>query len=132
MVIFYFVLLKLTDYTLHVIFTAKTLTTVFYVPNPNFFRLVSILLIIYVAFSYVANRFLLDLFQKEKLKALIYSLLADMLLIPFQIWIMIVFNNKFEQGRIVQLTSLYNAALITALFIIKNVIAFRLLNRAQK
>jgi hypothetical protein len=105
---------------------------VFYVPNPNFFRLVSILLIIYVAFSYVANRFLLDLFQKEKLKALIYSLLADMLLIPFQIWIMIVFNNKFEQGRIVQLTSLYNAALITALFIIKNVIAFRLLNRAQK
>lgn len=125
MVIFYFVLVDITGRSLD--FIIKRASTIFYVPNPGFFNMIRILLVIYAAFSYIANNFLLDLFHRTKLKQLAYSLIADILIIPLQIWIMIIFNNHFNGHKIGDLSTIYNAALVTILFIIKSLIAFKLL-----
>ena len=125
MVIFYFILLKVTDYSLNNIPISSS--TILYIPSLSFYKSIRILLIIYALFSYLANNFLLDLFHRAKTKQLVFSMLADLLIIPLEVWIMIIYNNH-TSDTIAQLPSLYNATLITALFIIKNIIAIRLLS----
>jgi hypothetical protein len=130
MVVFYFVLRYVTSYFLNTL--PKDASSIIYIPDFRFVKTLRVLLVIYALFSYLANRFLLDLYHRSKIIALFISLLADLLIIPLQIWIMVIYNNHTLSNQLGQLDSLYNAVLITGLFVAKNLMATLLLSKQDK
>jgi len=103
-----------------------------YEAGPNFTKELYLLLLIFVIFCYLANRFLLDIYHRNTAKQLIISTIIDYLLWPLQIVIMLVWNNTHITTIADDVSSLYNVYIITALLVLKNVIAIKLLNKKQK
>jgi hypothetical protein len=103
----------------------------YYTDTPNFNQQINYLLIIFSLFCYVANRFMLDLYHREKAKQLIISIIADLLIVPLGIFIMIVYNNLTVKTAHVMDTTVYNIYLITVLVVIKELIASKLLSKKE-
>jgi hypothetical protein len=100
-----------------------------YEAGPNFTRELYLLLLIFVIFCYLANRFLLDIYHRNKTKQLIFSTIADYLIWPLQLLIMLVWNNTHIVNVVQDVSTLYNVYVITALLIIKNLIAVKLISK---
>lgn len=125
---FYFLLFyTFTSFWLHQLL--DKFTRVPYVSTPNFHDQIYHLLIIYSLFCYFANNFILDLYHKEKTKKLIISIIADLLILPLGILIMIIYNNQVLKNQPALDTSVYNIYLITVLLVIKEFIAMKILSR---
>ena len=103
------------------------ITKIRYEAGPNFTKELYVLLLIFVIFCYLANRFLLDIYRRNTAKQLIISLIVDYLLWPLQILIMLIWNNTHITTIADDVSSLYNVYIITALLVLKNVIAIKLL-----
>jgi hypothetical protein len=126
--LFYFAMLyTTTSFWLHALL--DKFTRVYYVPVPNFHDQVVHLLIIYSLFCYFANNFILDLYHRDKIKPLIYSVIADMLVLPLGITLTIIYNNITIKSKVADTTLLYNIYVITALLIIKEIIAMKLVSK---
>lgn len=100
-----------------------------YDAGPNFTKQLYLLLLIFVIFCYLANRFLLDLYHRKTAKQLVISTIADYLIWPLQILIMLIWNNKHIVTIVVDISTLYNVYVVTALLVIKNVIAIKLISK---
>ena len=100
-----------------------------YEAGPNFTKELYLLLLIFVIFCYLANRFLLDVYHRNKTKQLILSTIADYLIWPLQLLIMLVWNNIHIVNVVQDVSTLYNVYVITALLIIKNLIAVKLISK---
>lgn len=100
-----------------------------YEAGPNFTRELYLLLLIFIIFCYLANRFLLDVYHRNKTKQLILSTIADYLIWPLQLLIMLVWNNIHIVNVVQDVSTLYNVYVITALLIIKNLIAVKLISK---
>jgi len=98
-----------------------------YEAGPNFTQQLYLLLLIFSIFCYFANRFLLDLYHRKTAKQLLISILVDFLIWPLQVLIMLVYNNIHITHIVKDISTLYNVYIITALLIIKTVIAVKLL-----
>ena len=99
-----------------------------YEAGPNFTKELYLLLLIFVIFCYLANRFLLDVYHRKRTKQLILSTIADYLIWPLQLFIMLKWNNAHIVNAVDDIGTLYNVYVITALLIIKNLIAVKLIN----
>lgn len=97
-----------------------------YEAGPNFTKELYLLLLIFVIFCYLANRFLLNIYHRNTAKQLIISIIADYLLWPLQLLIMLIWNNIHITTIADDVSSLYNVYIITALLVLKNVIAIKL------
>lgn len=102
------------------------ITKVRYEAGPNFTKELYLLLLIFVIFCYLANRFLLHIYHRNTAKQLIVSTIVDYLLWPLQLLIMLIWNNMHITTIADDVSSLYNVYLITALLVLKNVIAIKL------
>jgi hypothetical protein len=102
-----------------------------YEAGPNFTKELYLLLLIFVIFCYLANRFLLDVYHRNTVKQLILSTVADYLIWPLQLLIMLVWNNMHIVNVVDDVSTLYNVYVITALLILKNLIALKLMNRGN-
>lgn len=100
-----------------------------YEAGPNFTSELYLLLLIFGIFCYLANRFLLDVYHRNKTKQLILSTIADYLIWPLQLLIMLVWNNMHIANVVQDVSTLYNVYVITALLIIKNLIAIKLISK---
>jgi hypothetical protein len=98
-----------------------------YEAGPNFTKELYLLLLIFVIFCYLANRFLLDIYHRATAKQLIISIIVDYLLWPLQILIMLIWNNMHITTLADDVSTLYNVYIITALLVLKNVIAIKLM-----
>jgi hypothetical protein len=105
-----------------------TITKVRYEAGPHFTRELYILLLIYSLFCYLANRFLLDIYHRKTARQLIISIVADYLIWPLQVWIMLLYNNWHITRLTYDISTLFNIYLITGLLIVKNVIAAKILS----
>ncbi|MGZ3765806.1 MAG: hypothetical protein ACXVB0_10535 [Mucilaginibacter sp.] len=124
---FYFLLLyTTTSFWLHQLL--DKFTKIPYVSTENFHDQMYHLLIIYTLFCYFANNFILNLYESGKGKQLIYSIIADMLVLPIGILIMIIYNNIALKGHPALDNSVYNIYVITALLVIKEAIAIKLVS----
>lgn len=102
-----------------------------YEAGPNFTKELYLLLLIFVIFCYLANRFLLDVYHRNKTKQLILSTIADYFIWPMQLLIMLVWNNMHIVNIVDDVSTLYNVYVITALLIIKNLIAVKLMSKGN-
>ncbi|MBV8388232.1 MAG: hypothetical protein JO080_00375 [Mucilaginibacter sp.] len=100
-----------------------------YEAGPNFTKELYLLLLIFVIFCYLANRFLLDVYHRSTAKQLVISTIADYLIWPLQILIMLIWNNMHIVSIADDVSTLYNVYVVTGLLIIKNVIAVRLISK---
>lgn len=100
-----------------------------YEAGPNFTKELYLLLLIFVIFCYLANRFLLNVYHRNKAKQLILSTVADYLIWPLQLLIMLIWNNMHIVNVVDDVSTLYNVYVITALLIIKNLIAVKLISK---
>lgn len=98
-----------------------------YVTSPNFHDQVIHLLIIYSLFCYFANNFILDLYHATKTRQLIISIIADVLIIPLSILIVIIYNNIAHKNQPGDITTLYNIYLVTVLLVIKEFVTMKIL-----
>lgn len=98
-----------------------------YEAGPNFTKELYLLLLIFVIFCYLANRFLLDVYHRNKARQLILSTIADYLIWPLQLLIMLIWNNSHIVNVVDDVSTLYNVYVITALLIIKNLITVKLI-----
>jgi len=105
----------------------KWFTRMPYVTAPNFHDQVIHLLIIYSLFCYFANNFILDLYHTAKTKQLIISIIADVLIMPLSILIMIIYNNITQKTWPGDITTIYNIYLVTVLLVIKEFITMKIL-----
>ena len=87
-----------------------------------------VLLVVYVLFCYFVNNFVLHLYNTGKGWRLILSYLADILIIPITILIMIFYNNKTSKILTADTDSLFNIYIAMGLLIIKELIAVKLLS----
>lgn len=129
--IFYWILIYTTIHYWLTGFVYK-IAKIRYEAGPNFTKELYLLLLIFVIFCYLANRFLLDIYHRNTAKQLIISIIVDYLLWPLQILIMLIWNNMHITTIADDVSSLYNVYIITALLVLKNVIAVKLLNRKQQ
>jgi hypothetical protein len=102
-----------------------------YEAGPNFTSELYLLLLIFSIFCYLANRFMLDLYHKKTTVQLIISIVVDYLIWPLQIVIMLYYNNMHINSPAKDISTLFNIYVITALLIIKNLIALKLLSRGK-
>jgi hypothetical protein len=109
-------------------FLVKKLTKIYYVSGTFGTQLIA-LLIIYCLFCYFVNNFVLDLYRKGKEKQLILSVIADLLIIPLSILLVIVYYNKTSKNLVADTDNLYNIYLITVLLLIKELITARLVSK---
>ncbi|MBS1527070.1 MAG: hypothetical protein JST19_15555 [Bacteroidetes bacterium] len=109
-------------------FLVKHLTKVYYVAPESYTTELALLLVIYTLFCYFVNNFVLGLYEKGKTKQLLYSMLADYLLLPLSIFILILYYSKVSKTNIEDTSHLYNIYLMTVLLLIKEVITARLLS----
>ena len=100
-----------------------------YEAGPNFTKELYLLLLIFAVFCYLANRFLLDVYHRRTARQLIISTIADYLIWPLQLVIMMVWANTHMVNVVDDITTLLNVYVLTALLIIKNVIALKLMNK---
>ena len=100
-----------------------------YEAGANFTKELYLLLLIFAVFCYLANRFLLDVYHRRTAKQLIISTIADYLIWPLQLVIMMVWANTHMVNVVDDITTLLNVYVLTALLIIKNVIALKLMNK---
>jgi len=100
-----------------------------YEAGPNFTKELYLLLLIFAVFCYLANRFLLDVYHRRTARQLIISTIADYLIWPLQLVIMMVWANTHMVNVVDDITTLLNVYVLTALLIIKNVIAVALIKR---
>jgi apolipoprotein N-acyltransferase len=96
---------------------------------PDFTEMLYILLLIYTLFCYVANHFLLDIYHRKTAKQFIISTIVDFLIIPFEIFLMVIYNNITVKDHLGDINTVYNVYLITALLVIKNIIAVTILSK---
>ena len=128
--LFYFLLLYTTTHYWLRGFVYR-IAKVRYEAGPNFTKELYILLLIFVIFCYLANRFVLDVYHRNKIKQLILSTIADYLIWPLQLLIMLVWNNMHIVNVVQDVSTLYNVYVITALLIIKNLIAVKLIGNGN-
>lgn len=102
-----------------------------YEAGPSFTKELYLLLLIFVIFCYLANRFLLDVYHRDKAKQLILSTIADYMIWPLQLLIMLIWNNTHIVNVVDDISTLYNVYVITALLIIKNLIAVKLMSKGN-
>jgi len=102
-----------------------------YEPGPNFTKELYLLLLILVVFCYLANRFLLDVYHRSTIKQFILSTVADYFLWPLQLFIMLKWNNAHMVNAVQDVSTLYNVYVITALLVLKNLIALKLMNKGD-
>ncbi|HEY9001656.1 MAG TPA: hypothetical protein VIM89_09915 [Mucilaginibacter sp.] len=126
---YWFILYTTTTYWLHG-FLLK-ISKVRYEDNSNFTTQLYMLLLIYVIFCYLANRFLLDLYHRRTARQLILSIIVDYLIWPLQILIVLIWNNTHIVNIIVDASVLFNVYIITALLIVKSVITLKLINKGN-
>ncbi|HVW14112.1 MAG TPA: hypothetical protein VHB54_09825 [Mucilaginibacter sp.] len=109
-------------------FLVKHLTKVYYVAPTSYTAELGALLAIYTLFCYFVNNFVLGLYEKGRMKQLLYSMLADYLLLPLSILILILYYSKVSKTNIEDTSHLYNIYLMTVLLVVKELIAARLLS----
>jgi hypothetical protein len=126
---YWFVLYTTTGYWLEGF--ARRITKVRYEPASNFNEQLFTLLLIYVIFCYLANRFLLDLYHRRTARQLVLSIVADYLIWPLQIFIVLIWNNTHIVNIIVDASALFNVYIMTALLIIKSLIALKLMSKGN-
>ena len=126
--LFYWVLIYTTIYYWLTGFLYK-IAKVHYEAGPNFTKELYLLLLIFTIFCYLANRFLLDVYHRNTARQLIISTIVDYLIWPLQLFIMIIWANKHMVSVVDDITTLLNVYVLTALLIIKNVIALKLMNK---
>lgn len=128
---FYFVLLyTFTSFWLRQLL--NKFARVVYVSNDNFHQLIYFQLAIFTLFCYFANNFIFDLYHRKQAKPLFISIIADLLIIPLQVLIMIFYNNKFIKIGTAMENTLYNIYLITALIVVKELITGYILSRKER
>jgi len=125
---FYWVLIYTTIYYWLAKFLYRT-AKVRYEAGPNFTKQLYLLLLIFAIFCYLANRFLLDLYHRGTARQLIISTIADYLIWPLQLVIMMIWANTHMVSVMGDIATLLNVYVLTALLIIKNVIALMLMNK---
>ena len=125
---FYWLMIYTTIYYWLTGFLYK-IAKVSYQAGPNFTKQLYLLLLIFTIFCYLANRFLLDLYHRKTAKQLIISIIADYLLWPLQLLIVMIWANKHMVNVVDDIATLLNVYVLTALLIIKNVIAVKLMNK---
>ncbi|HVV56705.1 MAG TPA: hypothetical protein VHC47_15325 [Mucilaginibacter sp.] len=106
----------------------KTFSHIYYVSGVFDSQLVT-LLIVYSLFCYLANNFLLGLYSKGKGRQLILSMIVDELLLPLGMLIIIVYDDKTSKTNTADTSALYNIYVITALLVVKEIIAARLIGK---
>jgi hypothetical protein len=89
------------------------------------------LLAIYVLFSYFANNFMLKLYEQGKTKQLLFSLLADLLVLALGILLSLLYNNNAIKSRVGSIDDTYNIYIIMALLIAKEFIAAWILSKQE-
>ncbi|HTD41028.1 MAG TPA: hypothetical protein VK671_10440 [Mucilaginibacter sp.] len=97
-----------------------------YEAGPNFTKELYLLLLIFVIFCYLANRFLLDIYHRNTARQLVISIMVDYFVWPLQILIMLIWNNMHIVSIADDVSTLYNIYIVTGLLIVKNVIAIKL------
>src|ERR1700749_2245068 len=102
-----------------------------YEAAPDFSKEIDFLLLIFVVFCYLANRFLLDLYHTKTAKQLIISVTVDYFIWPLQIFIMLMYHNIVMTTIVYNISTLFNIYLITGLLIVKNIIAVKLMSKKQ-
>lgn len=128
--LFYFLLIYTTIHYWLRGFVSR-IARVRYEAGPNFTKELYLLLLIFVIFCYLANRFLLDVYHRNKVKQLVLSTIADYFIWPLQLLIMLVWNNMHIVSVVDDVSTLYNIYAITALLIIKNLIAVKLMSKGN-
>jgi len=103
-----------------------------YEGNPNFTKELYLLLLLFSLFCYVANRFFLDLYHRKTAKQLIISIIADYLIWPIALSIVIFYDNKFHTTIVYDISRVFNIYLVTALLVIKNIVAAMLLSKTSR
>ena len=99
-----------------------------YDAGPNFTKQLYLLLLLYCVFCYLANRFLLNLYNRNTAGKLILSIILDYFIWPLQVLIMLLYNNIHITSVVKDVSTLYNVYIITALLIIKTVIFLKFLS----
>ena len=127
---FYWVLIYTTIYYWLTGFLYR-IAKVRYEAGPNFTKELYSLLLIFTIFCYLANRFLLDVYHRNTAKQLIISTITDYMIWPLQLFIMMIWANKHMVSVVDDITTLLNVYVLTALLIIKNVIAVKLMNKGN-
>jgi hypothetical protein len=126
--LFYWALIYTTIYYWLTGFLYK-IAKVRYEAGPNFTKELYFLLLIFAIFCYLANRFLLDVYHRKTARQLIISTIADYLIWPLQLLIIIIWGNKHMVNVVEDITTLLNVYVLTALLIVKNIIAVTLMNK---
>jgi hypothetical protein len=129
--LFYWLMIYTTIYYWLYTYLHKT-AKVTYEGGPNFTKELYLLLLLFSLFCYVANRFFLDLYHRKTVKQLIISIVVDYLIWPIALSIVIFYDNKFHTTIIYNVSKLFNIYIITALLVIKNIIAARLLSKTPR
>ena len=98
-----------------------------YDAGPNFTQQLYVLLLLYCIFCYLANRFLLNLYNRNTAGKLILSIILDYFIWPLQILIMLLYNNIHITTIVKDVSTLYNVYVITVLLMIKTIIFLKFL-----
>ena len=126
--LFYWILIYTTIYYWLTGFLYR-IAKVRYEAGPNFTKELYILLLILTVFCYLANRFLLDLYHRKTAKQLIISTIADYFIWPVQLLIMMIWANTHMVNITDNINTLLNVYVLTALLVIKNIIALKLMEK---
>ncbi|HEX3386625.1 MAG TPA: hypothetical protein VHS53_15605 [Mucilaginibacter sp.] len=121
---FYGVLLYTTIHVWIPLFTGHTFSKVDYTLFQD--NNIHLLLIIYTLFSYVANNFMLKLYERGKTRQLLLSILIDVVILPAGLLLTVVYNNLTIKSGRAGIDDIYNIYIIIALLIIKEIIAARI------
>jgi hypothetical protein len=126
----YFALLYIfTSFWLHRLFSKFSHMS--YLSDDDFHRLIYFELAIYTLFCYFVNNFVFDLYHRKRAIPLLFSVIADLVIIPLDMFIMIAYNNIALKHTIMMESALYNVYLITALIVIKELITGAILSRKK-
>ena len=128
--LFYWILIYTTIYYWLTGFLYR-IAKVRYEAGPNFTKELYILLLILTVFCYLANRFLLDLYHRKTAKQLIISTIADYFIWPVQLLIMMIWANTHMVNITDNINTLLNVYVLTALLVIKNIIALKLMEKKR-
>ncbi|MDO3624579.1 hypothetical protein [Mucilaginibacter sp. BT774] len=126
--LFYWVLIYTTIYYWLSGFLYR-IAKVRYEAGPNFTKELYLILLIFTIFCYLANRFLLDVYHRNTAKQFIISTIADYLIWPLQLFIMMFWANTHMVSVVDDITTLLNVYVLTGLLIVKNIIAVMLINK---
>ncbi len=103
-----------------------------YLSDMDTHRQIYFQLAIYTLFCYFVNNFVFDLYHRKQAKQLFISFIADALIIPLEILIMIIYNNITLKHTPTTDSSLYNIYLITAMIVAKELITAKILSRKKE